>query len=357
MYVETTSTDAVAALAIGFRAATNVAIASGAITGAMINNNIVSGAVSTNSIGNSAAGIIISGAAAGLPNTLQNNIVYNVSSQAKANAIVAGIYVVGAVASVTKVYHNTVSLSGDRGSESQQYPSYCIALSGLDPSLDMKNNILSTTQIVTGGGLVKTYAFGTASTTFDNLISDYNVYYSGGVQDDGFRSGSLNTNAGTSYATLAAWSTAIADDTHSVEVIPVFLSPTDLHLDANNNPLIAVAGTPIASVIKDIDCQVRNTVSPTIGADEISAGVLGTNYFDPLAKFRFYPNPVKSILNIENDSPISKVEIFALTGQNILNKEINTESAQIDLFNLSAGTYFVRVSCGNNIKTFKIIKE
>ena len=270
VYVETTDTTSVSGLAIGVGSGINTTITSGGITGAMISNNIISGALSTNSIGNTASGIIISGASTGLPNTVQNNIIYNVSSQAKGGAIVAGIFVVGAVASVTKVYNNTVSLSGDRGSEALQYPSYCIALTGLDPSLEMKNNILSTTQIATGGGLVKTYAFGTASTTFDNLTSDYNAFYSGGVQDGGFRSGSLNTNAGTSYATLALWSAAIADDTQSVEVIPVFVSPTNLHLDASNNPLIAGAGTPIATVTTDIDCEIRNTLTPTIGADELN---------------------------------------------------------------------------------------
>ncbi|MBB4806723.1 hypothetical protein HNP38_002019 [Chryseobacterium defluvii] len=357
VYVENNTLEDVVGLAIGARGATTTLINSGGITGAMVNNNIVTGVINTTDVGNSAVGIAISGAYTGLPNTVQNNMVSNIRSQAKNPAIVAGIFVAGAVASVTKVYNNTISLSGDRGSQSNQYPSYCIALSGLDPSLEMKNNIMSTTQIVTGGGLVKTYAFGTASTTFDNLISDYNVFYSGGVQAGGFRSGSLSTNAGTSYATLTAWRNATSRDTNSVGVAPVFASTTDLHLDVNNNPLIATAGTPIPTITTDIDCQLRNVGNPTIGADEINAGSLATNNFDPSASFRFYPNPVKSILNIENNTPIGKVEVFASTGQNVLSKTINTNSAQIDLLNLSSGIYLVRISSENNIKTFKIVKE
>lgn len=357
VYVENPSNEGAAGLALGSRGAASTSISSGGITGAMVNNNIITGAICDSSTGYSSVGITISGAYTGLPNTIQNNMVSNVRSQAKSPSIVAGIFVVGAVASVTKVYNNTVSLSGNRGSEPSQYPSYGIALAGLDPIVELKNNIMSTTQIATGGGTVKTYAFGTASTTFDSLISDNNVFYSGGVQSGGIRSGSLNPNAGTSYATLAAWRTATSRDDHSVQVAPVFVSATDLHLDANNNPLIASAGTPIATITTDIDCQLRNTVNPTIGADEISVGTLGTNNFALSEKIRFYPNPVKSILNIENDSPISKVEVFNLTGQAILNQTVNTKSAQINLSNLSSGIYLVRISYKNNIETFKIIKD
>lgn len=357
VYVENPSNEGAAGLALGSRGASSTSITSGGITGATVNNNVITGAICDSSTGYSSVGITISGAYTGLPNTIQNNMVSNVRSQAKSPSIVAGIFVVGAVASVTKLYNNTISLSGNRGSEPSQYPSYGIALAGLDPIVEMKNNIMSTTQIATGGGAVKTYAFGTASTTFDSLVSDNNVFYSAGVQSGGIRSGSLNPNAGTSYATLAAWRTATSRDDHSVQVAPVFVSATDLHLDVNNNPLIESAGTPIATITTDIDCQLRNTVNPTIGADEISVGTLGTNNFALSEKIRFYPNPVKSILNIENDSPISKVEVFNLTGQVVLNQTVNTKSAQINLSNLSSGIYLVRISYKNNIETFKIIKD
>lgn len=357
VYVENNYIEDVAGLAIGTGGITATLISSGGVTGAMVNNNIVTGVINSTDVGNSAVGIAVSGAYTGLPNTLQNNMVSNVRSQAKNPAIVAGVFVTGAVGSTTKMYNNTISLSGDRGSQSLQYPSYCVALSGLDPSLEMKNNILSTTQIATGGGLVKTYAFGTASTTFDNLISDHNVFYSGGPQAGGFRSGSLKLNAGTGYATLAAWRSATTKDANSVGVAPVFVSAADLHLDINNNPLIASAGTPIPTITTDIDNEIRNTVHPTIGADEIIVGTLGTGEMNSSAKLHVYPNPVKSILNIENDAPIGRVEVFNLVGQNVLTKIVNENSTQIDLVNLVPATYLIRVSYRDTVKTFKIIKN
>ncbi|MGV3697849.1 T9SS type A sorting domain-containing protein [Flavobacterium sp.] len=258
-------------LAIGASQAYATSVTSGGISGALVANNWITGVVSTVDLGGSTAGIAVSGTAFGTPNVVRNNMISNISGLSQFTYNVAGIWVVGAVASETKLYHNTISLYGDRGSRTNQSPSYGIAISGLDPSVEMRNNIISTTQIATGGGFVKTYAFGTLSTTFANLISDNNVFYSGGVQDGGFRSGSLSNNAGTSYATLADWTAATSRDSNSIEVAPVFVAPNDLHLLAGSNPVIeATPGTPIASVTTDIDCNSRSTTTPAIGAQEIN---------------------------------------------------------------------------------------
>ena len=257
-------------LAIGASQAYSPSVTSGGISGALVANNWITGVVSTVDLGGSTAGIAISGTAFGTPNIVQNNMISNVSGLSQFTYHVAGIWVVGAVASETKLYHNTISLYGDRGSRSNQSSSYGIAISGLDPSVEIKNNIISTTQIATGGGTLKTYALGTLSTTFANLISDKNVFYSAGAQDGGFRSGSLSNNAGTSYATLADWTAATARDANSIEVAPVFVAPTDLHLVAGSNPVIeSTPGAPIA-VTTDMDCNPRSTTIPAIGAQEIN---------------------------------------------------------------------------------------
>jgi hypothetical protein len=258
-------------LAIGASQAYATSVTSGGISGALVANNWITGVVSTVDLGGSTAGIAISGTAFGTPNIVKNNMISNVSGLSQFTYNVAGIWVVGAVASETKLYHNTISLYGDRGSRTNQSPSYGIAISGLDPSVEMRNNIISTTQIATGGGFVKTYAFGTLSTTFVNLVSDNNVFYSAGAQDGGFRSGSLSNNAGTSYVTLADWTAATSRDSNSIEVAPVFVAPNDLHLLAGSNPIIeATPGLPIASVTTDIDCNPRSTTNPAIGAQEIN---------------------------------------------------------------------------------------
>ncbi|NUY80448.1 T9SS type A sorting domain-containing protein [Flavobacterium sp. MAH-1] len=271
VFVETPSAYSISetvALAIGSGQAYSPSVTSGGISGALVANNLVTGATNATSFGGSAAGIAISGTSTGAPNVIQNNMISNVAGLSQGNYHTAGIWVVGAVASVTKLYHNTINLYGDRGAGSIQSPSYGIAISGLDPSVEMKNNIISTTQIASGTANTKTYAFGTLSSTFNNLVSDNNVFYIGGAQAGGFRSGGLSTAVGTAHANLAAWQAVSGKDANSIQVLPVFASQNDLHLVAGSNPTIDGIGTPIPSVTTDYDCFPRNLLTPTPGASE-----------------------------------------------------------------------------------------
>ena len=164
--------------------------------------------------------------------------------------LVAGIFVAGATGSNTRLYHNTVEMSGDRSAlltpGTNMYPSYGVAITGVDPIVDIMNNILVTSQTATVGtnANAKAFAIGTASAAFTNLNSNYNNFISTGAQDGGFRSGSLATAAGTDYATLALWTAAITDDANSVEIAPVFVSATDLHLIPASNASLDNLGTP-----------------------------------------------------------------------------------------------------------------
>ncbi|MBK7709042.1 MAG: hypothetical protein IPJ30_25650 [Acidobacteria bacterium] len=79
--------------------------------------------------------------------------------------------------------------------------------------------------------------------------------------------------AGTDYATLALWQTAVADDANSQEIDPTFVNPlNDLHLQAGSG--VANDGITIAAVTDDFDGETRLS-PPEIGADELpSPGVL-----------------------------------------------------------------------------------
>ncbi len=74
--------------------------------------------------------------------------------------------------------------------------------------------------------------------------------------------------------------------------------------------------------------------------------------------FNFYPNPVKDLLTISYETSISKVSIVNLLGQELFTKAINANESQLDLSTLSAGTYLVRITTGDNLeKTIKIVKQ
>lgn len=73
--------------------------------------------------------------------------------------------------------------------------------------------------------------------------------------------------------------------------------------------------------------------------------------------FRAYPNPVKDILNLNYTQNISNVEVFNMLGQQVLAKSVNATQGNVDMSNLSMGTYLVRITADNQVKTIKVIKQ
>ncbi|MEM9340467.1 MAG: CARDB domain-containing protein, partial [Bacteroidota bacterium] len=112
---------------------------------------------------------------------------------------------------------------------------------------EVYNNIL----VNSGGG----YAFYTNTRSAE---ADYNDLYVTGTRL-GYYSGNQTD--------LAAWQSATGWDGHSLSVDPLFVDSADLHVA---NVLLDGTGIPVPGVTKDIDGQVRDQVSPDIGADEFS---------------------------------------------------------------------------------------
>jgi hypothetical protein len=94
------------------------------------------------------------------------------------------------------------------------------------------------------------------------------------------------------------------------------------------------------------------------GSFSISAydASLGTNSFDN-SNFTFYPNPVKDVLNLSYSKNIDTVQIMNILGQEVSAKSINATQAAIDMSNLPSGTYLVRLTSENQVKTIKVVKE
>lgn len=70
-----------------------------------------------------------------------------------------------------------------------------------------------------------------------------------------------------------------------------------------------------------------------------------------------YPNPVKDILTLSNTKNITNIGVYNLLGQQVITKEVSANESQIDMSGLSAGTYMVKVTADNQLKTIKVIKE
>lgn len=74
-------------------------------------------------------------------------------------------------------------------------------------------------------------------------------------------------------------------------------------------------------------------------------------------KIAFFPNPVKDILNIQNDRKITAVKIYDLTGKEVVTKEFNANNVHVDVSNLPKGVYMVKVGSENSNRTIKVIKD
>lgn len=122
--------------------------------------------------------------------------------------------------------------------------SHCISLGYSSGQNVFKNNIFYST----GGATV----FKLDSIN-QILASDYNDFYStGGVSNF--------------FSTLSAWRTGTGFDNNSINILPPYISSTDLHLTSHAGFLV---GQPQNNITVDIDRNVRSTVSPAIGADDV----------------------------------------------------------------------------------------
>ncbi len=79
---------------------------------------------------------------------------------------------------------------------------------------------------------------------------------------------------------------------------------------------------------------------------------------NPIAySLKYYPNPVKNILNLSNDKEISEVQVYNMLGQKVMSRTINAVNGQLDLAHLASGNYILKVDIDGISKTIKIIKE
>jgi len=193
---------------------------------------------------------------------LANNFISEVSSTGSFGNTGLGIVVSNGVA--TRIYHNTIAMNAV-----QSGTSAAIYFGG-GSNLDVRNNIFTNTGKTGTETYFGPYAIHVAAgVSFASL--NYNDYYSTYI-------GRLGDNVST---TLTQWRIAAGGDVNSINILPVFNSSSDLHLNAGTNTGIAKKGQVIPVILNDIDGQKRSTntaanMGPDIGADEFSVAAAVT---------------------------------------------------------------------------------
>jgi len=127
-------------------------------------------------------------------------------------------------------------------------------------------------------------------------------------------------------------------------------------------PTDALTGTTVLRVIKTYEVMAETPCEPGSGYGQIEdytlnvEAPLGTGGFSNNT-FTYYPNPVKSILNVSNNAAIRSVSVFNMLGQQVLTRSIGSNSGQIDLSALPSGNYVVKATSDSAVQAFKIIKK
>lgn len=235
----------------------------GVISGGSIYNNKISDIRQPNTLGYGSNGIGLFSSSTAANLNVYNNFVSDVASQGFAGVTSQdnGYGIMVGAGGGYNIDYNTVLMNTNQ-SAAGSITSAINFETGLVGPFNLRNNIFVNKQTVG----TNRYAIlsSSANTIFTNI--DHNDYFSGGA-NLGFI-GSDRTN-------LAAVQAGFGSNANSINVDPVFISATDLHLNTSSNAGIDAKGTAIAGLSTDIDGDTRNATTPDIGADEFEAPCTG----------------------------------------------------------------------------------
>jgi trimeric autotransporter adhesin len=248
-------------------------------------NEVVNATITQNTIGSvvnsgtfSAYGIGVSAATSGTT-TIANNMISGVMANGTSGDIAAGIALGGGTGSSTKVYNNTVAMQGTiLGGTAATQTSTCLAVTNSTaPTLDVRNNILTNTQIGNTGATLRFATVALAYSTYATLTTNYNSLYCAGAGPGTYTIAITGTVVGgTNSVTFANWQTTTAQEVNSLNVLLNYTSSTDLHIVSATSCAFDAKGVAITGVTNDIDCQTRSTSMPDIGADEFNPVIIAS---------------------------------------------------------------------------------
>lgn len=73
--------------------------------------------------------------------------------------------------------------------------------------------------------------------------------------------------------------------------------------------------------------------------------------------FEIYPNPVKDVLRFSARDIIEQIQVYNLLGQEVLRTNPNSLETQIDMNELPTAMYVVKVQVGDQLGSYRVVKE
>lgn len=304
-----------------------------------IYSNKISGLKNNNTTGTPMQGILLGSSSTAANSMIYNNVISDI--QATGAAQVLGIYAYSGAG--YKIYNNTVNLNTANAETGLTAAMYVygtnITAAG---ALDIRNNIFANTR--TSGSRYSIYSTA-ASSVFSTI--NYNDYYSTGT--------ALGFIGGSDKTTLADIQTGFGGNVNSLNIAPVFVSATDLHLKSSSNPGLDNKGVALAEVTVDFSGATRGAV-PDMGAYEFTYAALAVSDVNTdQIKMSVYPNPFTDVLKISDVKGIKTIQISDISGRSL---KTLAPSPEIDLRDLKTGLYIVSFLFENGTtKALKVIKK
>lgn len=90
----------------------------------------------------------------------------------------------------------------------------------------------------------------------------------------------------------------------------------------------------------------------------ISDATLAVNKFE-VSKFSVYPNPTHDTWKFvsKNNDKISSLSIIDILGKTVMSIKASSKEVSVNASSLSKGMYFAKVSSGDSVQTFKLLKN
>jgi hypothetical protein len=129
-----------------------------------------------------------------------------------------------------------------------------------------------------------------------------------------------------------------------------------------NFPQLYVDGKSVTATVWNLRGKTVSSVYPAVAAGKnvvvTTFSTLGNNDFVTNTSFKIYPNPAKTIVNIDiKDAENANLEISDINGRILFTKKLSNTSNTIDIENLSSGTYLFKVFSDQESVTSRIIKD
>ncbi len=141
---------------------------------------------------------------------------------------------------------------------------------------------------------------------------------------------------------------------------------TEADASAGTNPIENIqsysAGLGLTSIfiaVDNGDCSTIITAEVNVNPGDVSCEGIGTDAFSQ--QIEVYPNPVRTILNIDYSAvtPVEHIEVYNINGKRLASYKYNSYKSKIEL-NLSeypAGIYLIKISNESETSIKKVLKQ